>query len=283
MGSWHRNRLSAEQGGFVETRFPGVRLLNDLSWNLVDTAVLEVEHRGRRYVVKAAGPANHHICREIDAHESFLAIWAAKNRAPSLVKANRSLNLLVTEYLDGSLVEGGAAEYAPDTYLQAGQLLRAFHAQAVHVDPQYEEAATAKAMAWLDKPHRIEEAAAERARSILAAYRPEPVTAVPTHGDWQPRNWLMSGTELRIIDFGRFGFRPSISDFCRLAAQQWRSGPELEDAFFEGYGSDPRESRLWNITMLREAVSTAAWAFQIGDHEFEEQGHRMLLEALAHY
>jgi len=238
-------------------------------------------HRNR--VVKAAGPANHHICREIDAHESFLAIWAAKNRAPSLVKANRSLNLLVTEYLDGSLVEGGAAEYAPGTYLQAGQLLRAFHAQAVHVDPQYEEAATAKAMAWLDKPHRIEEAAAERARSILAAYRPEPVIAVPTHGDWQPRNWLMSGTELRIIDFGRFGFRPSISDFCRLAAQQWRSGPELEDAFFEGYGSDPRESRLWNITMLREAVSTAAWAFQIGDHEFEEQGHRMLLEALAHY
>ncbi|WJH26095.1 phosphotransferase [Pseudarthrobacter defluvii] len=283
MESWHRNRLSAEQAGFVEHRFPGVRLLRDLSWNLVDTAVLEVEHGGCRYVVKAAGPANHHIGREIDAHESFAGIWASTDRAPSLVTANRSLNLLVTEYLDGSLVQGGAAEYAPDTYLQAGQLLRVFHAQAVRVDPRYEEAATAKSMAWLDKPHRIEEAAANKARCILAAYRPEPVEAVPTHGDWQPRNWLMSGTELRIIDFGRFEFRPSISDFCRLAAQQWRSGPELEDAFFEGYGSDPREGRLWNITMLREAVSTAAWAFQIGDPEFEEQGHRMLRNALAHY
>lgn len=156
------------------------------------------------------------------------------------------------------LVQGGATEYDPDTYLQAGRLLRDFHAQAVQVDARYEETATAKAMAWLDKPHRMEKAAAEKARNLLAAYRPEPVAAVPTHGDWQPRNWLMDGTELRIIDFGRFEFRPALSDFCRLSAQQWRSSPELEDAFFEGYGFDPRESRLWHITLLREAVSTSA-------------------------
>ncbi|UKA72946.1 aminoglycoside phosphotransferase family protein [Arthrobacter sp. FW306-06-A] len=283
MESWHRNRLSAGQAGFVESRFPGVRLLNDLSWNLVDTTVLEVEHGERRYVVKAAGPANRHIGREIAAHGSFTGIWASKDRAPSLVTASRGLNLLVTEYLDGSPVEGRAAEYDADTYLQAGQLLRAFHAQAVRVDPQYEDAATAKAMAWLDKPQQMDKAAAEKARNILASYRPEPVRAVPTHGDWQPRNWLMNGTELRIIDFGRFEFRPALSDFCRLAAQQWRSGPELEEAFFKGYGFDPRESRLWNITQLREAVSTAAWAFQVGDREFEEQGHHMLRDALANY
>ncbi len=283
MESWHRNRLSAQQAGFVESLFPDVRLLNDLSWNLVDTAVLEVEHCGRRYVVKAAGPANHHIGREMDAHESFTNIWAAKDKAPSLVNANRSLNLLVTEYLEGCLVEGGAAEYDADTHRQAGRLLRAFHAQAARVDPRYEKVATAKAMAWLDKPHRTEEAAAERARRILAAYRPESVAAVPTHGDWQPRNWLMNGTELRIIDFGRFGFRPALSDLCRLAAQQWRLRPELEDAFLEGYGSDPRDCRLWNLTMLREAVSTAAWAFHVGDREFEKQGHRMLRDALVNY
>ena len=93
----------------------------------------------------------------------------------------------------------------------------------------------------------------------------------------------MNGTELRVIDFGRFAFRPAISDFCRLAVQQWHSRSELEAAFFEGYGSDPRESRLWNITVLREAVSTAAWAFQVGDHEFEKQGQRMLHDALANY
>lgn len=271
------------QAAFVESRFSGVRFVKDLSWDLVDSAVLEVEHGERRYVIKAAGPANHHIGREADAHESFTGIWASQGRAPRLVHTDRSLNLLVTEYLEGCLVEGGAAEYADDTYRQAGQLLRAFHAQTVRMDPQYEAAATAKAMAWLEKPHRIEEAAVERARAVLAAYRPEPATVVPTHGDWQPRNWLIRGTELRVIDFGRFEFRPAMTDFCRLALQQWRSSPALEDAFFEGYGSDPREGRLWNLMLLREAVSTSAWAFHVGDHKFEEQGHRMLVDALANF
>lgn len=68
-----------------------------------------------------------------------------------------------------------------------------------------------------------------------------------------------------------------------LAAQQWRSNHTLETAFFEGYGSDPREGAPWNMMMLREAVGTAAWAFQVGDHEFEQQGHRMIGEALVNY
>ncbi|BAS09318.1 hypothetical protein AHiyo4_27400 [Arthrobacter sp. Hiyo4] len=249
----------------------------------MDTGVLEVAHGHRRYVIKAAGPSNHHIGREINAHESSTQVWAREARAPRLVHADRFLNILITEYLEGSLVEGSAAEDEMGTYLQAGHLLHTFHAQTVRIDYRYETAATAKAMAWLETPHRIEAPAAEKVRAILSTYRPEPVTVVATHGDWQPRNWLMSGTELRVIDFGRFAFRPAISDFCRLAVQQWRSRPELEDAFFEGYGPDPRESTLWNITILREAVSTAAWAFQVGDHEFEEQGHRMLSDALANY
>ncbi|MCU1520673.1 MAG: aminoglycoside phosphotransferase [Arthrobacter sp.] len=138
-------------------------------------------------------------------------------------------------------------------------------------------------MAWLKTRHRIGESRTEKVRAILAAYRPEPVVIVPTHGDWQPRNWLMNGSELRIIDFGRFEFRPAISDFCRLAVHQWRSSPGLETAFFEGYGSDPRDSEAWNMMLLREAVSTAAWAFQVDEHEFEKQGHRMVREALANY
>ena len=283
MESWHRNRLSVAQAEFVESRLPGLRFLNDLSWDLVDTGVLEVAHGQRRYIIKAAGSSNHHIGREIDAHESSTQVWAREGRAPRLVHADRFLNILITEYLEGFLVEGSAAEYDMGTYLQAGHLLHTFHSQTVRTDSQYETAATAKAMAWLETPHRIEAPAVEKARAILSAYRPEPVTVVATHGDWQPRNWLMNGTELKVIDFGRFAFRPAISDFCRLAVQQWRSRPELEAAFFEGYGTDPRESTRWHITILREAVSTAAWAFQVGDPEFEEQGHRMLSDALANY
>jgi hypothetical protein len=53
---------------------------------------------------------------------------------------------------------------------------------------------------------------------------------------------------------GLLGFRD-------VAVQQWRSSPELEAGLFEDYGADPRENCLWNITLLREAVSTAALGF----------------------
>ncbi|UUL76209.1 phosphotransferase [Pseudarthrobacter sp. Fe7] len=267
----------------METWLPGVRMLNDLSWDLTDTAVLEVQCRQRRYVVKAGSPSDHHIEREIAAHQSAVHVLARQNRAPRLIRSDLLLNILVTEYLGGSLVEGSEAEYATAIYVQAGSLLRAFHDQAARTDQDFEAAATAKALAWLYGPHRIEESAAEQAAAILGAYEPEPVTVVPTHGDWQPRNWLISGSELRVIDFGRYEFRPAASDFCRLAVQQWRAVPRLETAFFAGYGSDPRDTKLWNVMQLREAVSTAAWAYRVGDHKFEEQGHRMLRDALGDF
>ncbi|UWX98035.1 aminoglycoside phosphotransferase family protein [Arthrobacter zhaoxinii] len=286
METWHRNRLSARQAELVEAWLPGVRLVADLSWNLLDTAVLEVAdaaERQRRYVVKAAGPSNHHIGREIDAHESWISVWSRQNRAPKLVHADRSENILVTEYLEGSLVEGTEAEYDPGTYQQAGCLLRIFHEQSARTDADYESRATAKALLWLERPHRISESHVARVRAILDGYRPKPVVLVPTHGDWQPRNWLMDGSELRVIDFGRYDFRPALTDLCRLAAQQWRPRSYLEAAFFEGYGTDFRDTELWNVALLREAVSTAAWAYQVGDPKFEEQGHRMLRDALGNF
>ncbi|MGX5717844.1 hypothetical protein [Arthrobacter sp. MAHUQ-56] len=48
METWHRNRLNPVQAKVVQTWFPGVRLVNDLSWNLLDTVVLEVAHAHRR-------------------------------------------------------------------------------------------------------------------------------------------------------------------------------------------------------------------------------------------
>lgn len=85
-----------------------------------------------------------------------------------------------------------------------------------------------------------------------------------------------------MIDFGRFAFRPASSDLCRLAQQQWLHRPELEEAFLDGYGCDPRVEPRWGIELLREAVGTATWAHRIRDEEFEAHGHRSLAASLSH-
>jgi hypothetical protein len=84
-----------------------------------------------------------------------------------------------------------------------------------------------------------------------------------------------------VIDLGRADLRPAMTDFGRLAAQQFRTDPALESAFLDGYGGDPREPAAWQRNRFREAIATAVWAYQVGDEPFEQQGHRMIVEALA--
>ena len=70
------------------------------------------------------------------------------------------------------------------------------------------------------------------------------------------------------------GFHPA-------PVQDFRRSPHLETAFLDGYGADPRETHAWHRTEVREAIGTAAWAYQVGVEAFEAQGHRMIAEALA--
>jgi len=71
-----------------------------------------------------------------------------------------------------------------------------------------------------------------------------------------------------------------MSDLARLAAQDFRRDGALEAAFLDGYVDDPRDPALWRRMCFREAIGTASWAFQHGDDAFEQQGHRMIAEAL---
>ena len=51
--------------------------------------------------------------------------------------------------------------------------------------------------------------------------------------------------------------------------------------FFTVNLADRRSGLLaTHVDVLREAVGTAVWAYQVGDEPFEKQGHRMLQDAL---
>ena len=274
-------QLSERQQEILREWLPGAEVVRDHSWGLVGTTVLEVLQAGGRFVVKAGDERDRHLVREIRAHREWLEVWVRQGRAPRLVRADAGLKLLVTRYLPGLLVLGSGCEFVPDTYRQAGELLAGFHAQFSMADDGFEARAKAKSLWWLDQPHGIDPTVVERLREVVAGWPTPSVVCVPTHGDWQPRNWLVHDGVVSVIDFGRTAVRPAVTDFARLVAQQWRGRPDLEAAFFEGYGERPGDVGAWQRDRVREAISTAVWARQVGDAQFERQGLRMIDDALA--
>jgi len=273
--------LRPEQQAAVERWFPGATLVTDHSWDLPGRSVLQLRHEGRDVVVKAGRPDDHHMARETWAHREVVAPLAEQGLAPRLLHAEAGLQLLATAFLPGVLVEGTPAEHEPDVYRQAGRILALLHAVGTQEPGDHEQRSDARTLAWLDGEHRIAPEVADRVRAELARPVP-PRPLVPTHGDWQPRNWLVDEHgRVSVIDFGRAAWRPAATDLGPLQAQQLRGRPDLEAAFLDGYGTDPREPRSWRRDQLRQAVGTAAWAYLVGDEAFEQQGHRMIADALA--
>lgn len=273
-------RLSLRQQELLREWLPGIEVVRDHSWGLTSTIVLEAVAGARRFVIKASDEADHHLVRELRAHRLWVQPWTSRGLAPRLRFSDEPARILVTDWVPGELVEGGVHERDPEVHHQAGMLLSLLHRQLSVADEGYEARETAKTIAWLDRPHRIARQVEEQVRVVVAGWPRRASVLVPTHGDWQPRNWLVDDGRVRVIDFGRADLRPAYTDWTRLAVQQFVGEPALERAFLEGYGSDPRETGAWQRQLLREAVSTTVWAHQVGDTHFEAQGHRMLDDAL---
>ncbi|MFF5216058.1 phosphotransferase [Micromonospora sp. NPDC000442] len=272
--------LTPRQQALLRRWLPGATVEADHSWGLVATTVLEVSCAGSRFIVKAGGDDDHGIRRELDAHANWLRPWTDRGRAPTLVSGDADAKLLVTRYLPGQLVLGSVHTDDPHIYRQAGELLALLHAQVAVTDDDHERRENEKSLAWLCRPHRIPAHTVRRLRAEITSWPTPPAHLVPTHGDWQPRNWLVHDGVVGVIDFGRAAMRPAFTDLGRLAAQDFRRDPRLEAAFLDGYGPDPREPDAWHRTRVREAIGTAAWAYRVGDEAFEAQGHRMISEAL---
>lgn len=274
--------LSALQQQRMDEWLPSAVIERDLSWGLVETKVfLARSADDDRVVVKAGGPDDHDLAREIHAHLEWLGPWNRVRRAPVLLHHDAEAKLIVTRYLPGELVLGTPLADNPEVYRQAGLLLAMLHAQHTVHDTDWEERETARSLHRLDQLHRITSDVAARLRDLLKGFPTPPAALVPTHGDWQPRNWLVHQGTVFAIDFGRAALRPAYTDLTRMAVNEFDRDPGLEAAFLAGYGSDPREAEAWYRVKVREAIRTAVWAYQVGDDEFEKLGHRMIADVLA--
>jgi thiamine kinase-like enzyme len=275
--------VTPQQRALLRQWLPNASVERDHSWGLVGTTVLEMTQAGSRFIVKAGGANDHHIERELHAHLHWLSPWTSRGRAPTLLHGSAEAKLLVTAYLPGELVLGSEHAGDPAIFRQAGELLALLHAQTAITDDDYERRENEKSLALLSGPHRIAAATVERLRAEISSWPTSAASVVPTHGDWQPRNWLVHEDVVSVIDFGRAATRPAFTDFTRLAAQQFHGDADLETAFLDGYGIDPRETNGWHRNRIREAIGTAAWAYQVGNEPFEAQGHQMIAEALSEF
>ncbi len=247
---------------------PGYQFVEDHSWNLTAVRVVEIICDGVAYMVKTSPEPSTHIEREITAYSGWTSLWSDAGLAPRLIHASPSENFLVAQRLGGELVQGSEVEYDPEIYRQAGRMLRSFHDQVSREDTEWTSALKQRATKNLHAEHRIPAELCAFIEKCVEQWPTEPVTLVPTHGDWQPRNWLYDD-RLMAIDFGRFDFRPRCEDFTRLTRQEFIRSPAVETAFLTGYGFDPREDAVWSRVEAVEAIGTAVWGFAHDDLAFE--------------
>lgn len=263
--------LTATHRRLVDAWLGPWEIVADHSWPLQDTAVLHVRAGAGEFIVKAS-ETSHHPAREIAAHrDGYATGW--------MVAGDEEHRILVLEYVPGVLVEGTPAEWDSAVYEQAGRILDRLQVPG-DVDDAYVPRLVERARRALERsPECFPDGLLEAAHRRLDAVRPFPVPLVFTHGDYQPRNWLVDDGELRIIDYGRALFRSAESDLVRLRHQQFVGHPELQAAFERGYGREP--GPVLELDELEQATTTVSWAHSIGDPEFEEHGRRMLRRVLA--
>lgn len=275
------DQLSQEQNGLLKSWLGSFSVVRDCSWPLQDTTVLHLRTPGgREYIVKASA-VSHHIGREISAYQRGFPELEA--RVPVLAYASPEARILVAEFLPGQLVEGTSAEFEPETYLQAGMLLRRLHCPA-GTSTSYMPAMIAKTRSWLDRSSGlIPESQRGRLSTELSKIRSGPVELVRTHGDYQPRNWLVDDGTIKVIDFGRADARVWVHDLIRLRHQQLQDRADLRDAFYTGLGRslEPEDTDVWQLENLNQAIGAVVWAHQVGDGKFEESGRAMVERVLA--
>ncbi len=271
--------LPERQGALLREWVGEWELVADHSWPLQDTTVLHVRSAGGDHIVKAS-ETSHHIGREVAAHQQVLGRLATPT--PRLEHASVEEGILVTRYLPGNLVHGTPAEHEPHVYHQAGAILKGLQ-QPGRTSTDDVDEIIARVRETLDHAggfvpgHQL-----EALRRRVAKQRSLPVRLHFTHGDYQPRNWLLHEGAVSVIDFGRALQRSWVSDLVRLQNQQFRGRPDIEHAFMDGLGRTLTETdaRVLALETIQEGIGTVVWAHSIGDAAFEQHGRGMITSFL---
>jgi aminoglycoside phosphotransferase len=222
---------------WAESMLGSLVAVADRSWPHERTLVLELHDRsGERWFLKQPSDQAR-FSRELHAYETVLGAFG--DQVPRLVGSSGSARCLLFSALPGELARGGARAADPEVHRQAGEFLARLHAS---LPP---EPAVGMGEGLADR--RVE--MLRRATGLIGTGQlaflhrateplelPNPMTVL-CHLDFWTRNWMVdhAGT-LRVFDFGQAGRDLAVRDFGLLARHAWLVNPDLQDAFFAGYG-----------------------------------------------
>ncbi|MFD8814200.1 phosphotransferase [Streptomyces sp. NPDC059627] len=229
------------------------------------------ETRALREVAPGLKPGTVPLLRAADAHQQALLL--------SFV-----LGLPVKSL---SLAPGGERTL----HCYAGSWLRSFHSGPSDLSVQARKDAVAEiARAAVGADKHLERAgdlisAGERRTVRWHAAELGQIGPLPSayiHGDFQERNWLLdadrTSNAFGAVDLERARPHAAVADITLLTCGPWVGRPDLEQAFWDGYGrgltSD--EERALRCLSALDAASAIARGVPNGDREIVERGRATL-------
>lgn len=182
---------------------------------------------------------------------------------------------------------------------RAGDFLRALHTlPEPDADPLPLGAAISlRYAAWLARVQPATDAPTHARLAELSALANDPqlfagARRVPCHRDFTPSNWLCSAGPLDehtatldgffVVDFEHAHLDSPLLDMVKLWTEVWGRRPDLEAAFFAGYGRtlDPHEQRQLGVLAAMHAMATVAWAEENADLQYAAAGRQALRRVL---
>jgi Ser/Thr protein kinase RdoA (MazF antagonist) len=164
------------------------------------------------------------------------------------------------------------------TFSRAGALLRRFHDVEPPIElPWFRDWLQDRARHWTSLARTLlSNADAGIVASHLAALFEGPIlSGSPCHLDFQPRNWLVSQSgDVSLVDFEHSRIDLTARDFVRLRFRVWAARPDLQDAFFDGYGrplTEDEDELVWHLGAL-DALTALARGCQTGNQELTASG-----------
>ncbi|MGI8794765.1 MAG: aminoglycoside phosphotransferase family protein [Acidimicrobiales bacterium] len=174
-----------------------------------------------------------------------------------------------------------AAEQA--LFRDAGGVLRRLHDALPECDlPGWAETKVERLERWVARAPEglLEPGDVAFARSMIRELPELPAPCgVPCHGDWQPRNWLVTAEgSVLTFDFERTAINWWCHDILRMWWREWTDRADLAEAHLEGYGRRPDDDERAMITAVSAAehITQIVWATEHGDTSFADAGRQNL-------